>query len=76
MLRNTGTRLKSPVAWPSITSTHERSVPISHKSSSSHSEEEKYTAAPTHSQSFGDALAAALEQTKLSGKYYTLITIR
>ncbi|XP_031844702.1 E3 ubiquitin-protein ligase RNF10 [Nomia melanderi] len=68
MLRNTGTRLKSPVAWPSITSTHDKSVPIvSAKSISRHTEEEEYTAAPTHSQSFGDALAAALEQTKLLG---------
>ncbi|XP_076662328.1 E3 ubiquitin-protein ligase RNF10 [Halictus rubicundus] len=68
MLRNTGTRLKSPVAWPSVASAQGKSNSIvSVQSFSSHNEEEEYASPPTYSQSFGDALAVALEQTKLLG---------
>lgn len=69
MLRNTGTRLKSPVAWPCVASVQEKSNSIaSVQSFSSHNEEEEeYASPPTYSQSFGDALAVALEQTKLLG---------
>lgn len=68
MLRNTGTRLKSPLAWPSVTSSQEKSNSIkSPQSFSSGNEEEEYASPPMYSQSFGDALAIALEQTKLLG---------
>ncbi|XP_076282228.1 E3 ubiquitin-protein ligase RNF10 [Lasioglossum baleicum] len=68
MLRNTGTRLKSSVAWPCVASAQEKSSStVSVQSFSSHNEEEEYASPPTYSQSFGDALAVALEQTKLLG---------
>lgn len=67
MLRNTGTRLKSQTAWPSINSSYgKQSSNITVQSTSrNYDEEEDYTPVPSHSQSFGDALAAALQQTKL-----------
>ncbi|XP_043250349.1 RING finger protein 10 [Colletes gigas] len=68
MLRNKGTRLKSDTVWPSVNSA--RKKPCSSmlvESSSRDTEEENYVSAPSYSQSFGDALAAALEQTKLLG---------
>lgn len=68
MLRNTGTRPKSSVAWPCVASAQEKTSPTtSVQSFSSHNEEEEYASPPTYSQSFGDALAVALEQTKLLG---------
>lgn len=68
MLRNTGTRPKSSVAWPCVASAQKKSSPTtSVQSFSSHNEEEEYASPPTYSQSFGDALAVALEQTKLLG---------
>ncbi|XP_034188782.1 E3 ubiquitin-protein ligase RNF10 [Osmia lignaria lignaria] len=66
MLRNTGTRLKSHAAWPSVNSTRGKSN--SGQSCSRETEDEDYTSARSHSRSFGDALAAALEQTKLGTK--------
>ncbi|OAD56762.1 RING finger protein 10, partial [Eufriesea mexicana] len=70
MLRNTGTRMKSQSIWPSINSTHGKlNTSITVQSSSRNTEEEEdYIPVPSHSQSFGDALAAALEQTKLETK--------
>ncbi|XP_076669031.1 E3 ubiquitin-protein ligase RNF10 isoform X1 [Andrena cerasifolii] len=66
MLRNTGTR-KPQVAWPSVSSTHGKSYSSMAQSSSKDTEEEDYASVPSYSQSFlGDALQAALEQTKLS----------
>ncbi|XP_033341087.2 E3 ubiquitin-protein ligase RNF10 isoform X1 [Megalopta genalis] len=62
MLRNTGTRLKSPVAWPSATSANVKSNSI--VSAHSFSTDEEEHASPP-SQRLGDALAVALEQTKL-----------
>ncbi|XP_076182271.1 E3 ubiquitin-protein ligase RNF10 [Ptiloglossa arizonensis] len=68
MLRNKGTRLKSQVAWPSVNSARGKSSSsMIVQSTSSNIEEESYVATPSYSQSFGDALAAALEQTKLLG---------
>lgn len=66
MLRNTGTRLKSQTVWPSINSNHGKPYSsMTIQSSSKNTEEEDYVSVPSYSQSFGDALAAALEQTKL-----------
>ena len=66
MLRNTGTR-KPQVAWPSVRSTQGKSYSSMAQSSSKDTEEEDYASVPSYSQSFlGDALQAALEQTKLS----------
>lgn len=66
MLRNTGTRLKSQTVWPSINSNHGKPYSsMTVQSSSKNTEEEDYVSVPSYSQSFGDALAAALEQTKL-----------
>ncbi|XP_053972100.1 RING finger protein 10 [Hylaeus volcanicus] len=68
MLRNKGTRLKSQSVWPSVNSTHGKSYSnMPAQSSSRDTDEENYISAPSYSQSFGDALAAALEQTKLLG---------
>ncbi|XP_078039457.1 E3 ubiquitin-protein ligase RNF10 [Augochlora pura] len=66
MLRNTGTRLKSTVAWPSATSANVKSNSIVTAGSFS-TDEEEHASPPTYRQSFGDALAVALEQTKLLG---------
>ncbi|XP_043787234.1 RING finger protein 10 isoform X2 [Apis laboriosa] len=69
MLRNTGTRLKSQTVWPSINSNHGKPYSsMTIQSSSKNTEEEDYVSVPSYSQSFGDALAAALEQTKLETK--------
>ncbi|XP_012349997.1 RING finger protein 10 [Apis florea] len=69
MLRNTGTRLKSQTVWPSINSNHGKPYSsMTVQSSSKNTEEEDYVSVPSYSQSFGDALAAALEQTKLETK--------
>ncbi|XP_060814402.1 E3 ubiquitin-protein ligase RNF10 isoform X1 [Bombus pascuorum] len=67
MLRNTGTRLKSQTLWPSINSTHRKqysSLTVQTPSRNTE-EEEDYVSVPSYSQNFGDALAAALQQTKL-----------
>ncbi|KOC64579.1 RING finger protein 10, partial [Habropoda laboriosa] len=72
MLRNTGTPSKSQTVWPSINSTRGKSCSnTTIQSSLGDAEEQDYASVPSHSQSFGDALAAALEQTKL-GKSTTL----
>lgn len=68
MLRNTGTRMKSHKAWPSINSARNSSFNASTRSSRRDEEEEEYLSAPSYSQSLGDALAAALEQTKIETK--------
>lgn len=74
MLRNTGTR-KPQVAWPSVRSTRGKSYSSMAQSSSKDTEEEDYASVPSYSQSFlGDALQAALEQTKLSSMLYKFIT--
>ncbi|XP_076245261.1 E3 ubiquitin-protein ligase RNF10 [Calliopsis andreniformis] len=68
MLRNTGTRVKSQIAWPSINSSHGKAHSnMAVQSSSRDTDEDLYVSVPSYSQNFGDALAAALEQTKLSG---------
>lgn len=61
MLRNTGTRLKSEKAWPSVNT----KCSVKSKSAKSDMDEDDYASAPSYSQSFGDALAQALERTKL-----------
>ncbi|XP_020720276.1 RING finger protein 10 isoform X2 [Bombus affinis] len=66
MLRNTGTRLKSQTLWPSINSTHRKQyTSLTVQTPSRNTEEEDYVSVPSYSQNFGDALAAALQQTKL-----------
>ncbi|XP_017877027.1 RING finger protein 10 [Ceratina calcarata] len=67
MLRNTGTRKKPRTAWPSINSARNTASNASTQSSR-RDEEEDYLSAPSYSQSLGDALAAALEQTKIETK--------
>ncbi|XP_015434726.1 PREDICTED: RING finger protein 10 [Dufourea novaeangliae] len=71
MLRNTGTRSKprNSAAWPSVSSMRgESNSSLSAQTFSKNTEEEDdYFSASSYSQSFGDAIAAALEQTKLSG---------
>ncbi|KAL2721086.1 RING finger protein 10 [Vespula maculifrons] len=61
MLRNTGARFKAGRSWPSVKPT----LPERSKSVRSDIEEDDCAHAPSYSQSFGDALAQALEQTKL-----------
>ncbi|CAK9796034.1 RING finger protein 10 [Anthophora quadrimaculata] len=69
MLRNTGTHSKSQTIWPSINSTRGKpSSSMTIQSSSEDTDEQDYASVPSYSQSFGDALAAALEQTKLDTK--------
>lgn len=77
MLRNTGTRLKSQTLWPSINSTHRKqysSLTVQTPSRNTE-EEEDYISVPSYSQNFGDALAAALQQTKLGKPYIVTIII-
>ncbi|XP_003705539.1 E3 ubiquitin-protein ligase RNF10 [Megachile rotundata] len=69
MLRNTGTRTKSHTVWPSVNSSRGKSNSNTVVQSCSRDiEDEDYISAPSYSRSFGDALAAALEQTKLEAK--------
>lgn len=64
MLRNTGSRLKAQSTWPSLHSGHSKAH-LGVAQSNTDTEEEDYTLVPSYSQSFGDALAHALERTKL-----------
>lgn len=61
MLRNNGTRFKSKTTWPSVNAT----CSTRSKSDRSDAEDDDCASAPSYSQSFGDALAQALERTKL-----------
>ncbi|KAI4495232.1 hypothetical protein M0804_001433 [Polistes exclamans] len=62
MLRNTGSRIKkTSKAWPSI-----KTTPLERlRNTNENIEEDDNAHAPSYNQSFGDALAQALEQTKL-----------
>lgn len=69
MLRNTGARFKAGRSWPSVKPT----LPERSKSVRSDIEEDDCAHAPSYSQSFGDALAQALEQTKLLNAGMTIL---
>ncbi|KAI4499969.1 hypothetical protein M0802_004839 [Mischocyttarus mexicanus] len=61
MLRNTSARIKTVKAWPSIKTI----PPEESRNTNADIEEDDNAHAPSYNQSFGDALAQALERTKL-----------
>ncbi|KAK2586251.1 hypothetical protein KPH14_001507 [Odynerus spinipes] len=63
MLRNTGARFKPAKTWSSVNAT---SSARSKSDRAADIEEDDYAPAPSYGQSFGDALAQALERTKFS----------
>ncbi|KAG7208989.1 hypothetical protein KM043_015156 [Ampulex compressa] len=67
MLRNTGARSKSGKPWPSINSTKSRPTKTN-RSYSDTDEEQNYASVPPYHESFGDAVAKALERIQIMDK--------